>query len=161
MRTLSHDGYEFPVIAGDVPSKHSSFGVVVTAEQYSLSDTQLLGYLIRNGVVPNNHDGRYLKAKVYGVQVQPWKLGSSAHPALAYLDAENQWRYQSNGLPVEGTVTSLEKAKPKVTLVQLTHELHVLAQAIAHQTERKHNLCANHLRNSFADVLKEIQNAAD
>jgi hypothetical protein len=45
------------------------------------------------------------------------------------------------------------------TLEQLTHELHVLAQAIAHQTARKHNLCANHLRNSFADVLKEIQNA--
>jgi hypothetical protein len=135
--------------------------IVVTAEQYSLSDEQLLGYLIRNGVVPNNHDGRYLKAKVYGVQVHPWRLGLVAHPAMAYLDAENVWRYQSTDLPVEGTVSSLEKAKPKVTLVQLTHELHVLAQAIAHQTERKHNLCANHLRNSFADVLKEIQNATN
>jgi hypothetical protein len=47
------------------------------------------------------------------------------------------------------------------TLEQLTYELHVLAQAIAHQTARNHKLCANHLRNSFADVLKEIQNAAN
>jgi hypothetical protein len=160
MRTLSHDGYAFIVIHDQAPAPITAF-IVVTAEQYSLSDTQLLGYLIRNGRVPNNHDGRYIQGKMYGVQVQPWKLGLVAHPALAYLDTDNVWCYQSTGRPVEGTITSLEKAKPKVTLVQLTHELHVLAQAIAHQTERKHNLCANHLRNSFADVLKEIQNAAD
>jgi hypothetical protein len=158
MRTLSHDGYTFNVIDDRAPAPSTGF-IVVTQEQYSLSDTQLLGYLIRSDIVPNNHDGRYLKAKVYGVQVQPWRLGLCAHPALAYLNAENVWLYQSTGLPVEGTVTSLEKSKPKVTLVQLTHELHVLAQAIAHQTERKHNLCATQLRKSFFDVLKEIEYA--
>jgi hypothetical protein len=161
MRTLSHDGYTFNVISGDTPSTNARFGAVVTAEQYSLTDTQLLGYLIRNGIVPNNHDNRYLKAKVYAVQVQPWKLGLVSYPALAYLDAVNQWRYQSTDLPVEGTVTSLEKAKPKFTLVQLTHELHVLAQAIDHQTERKHNLCVTQLRKSFFDVLKEIEYATN
>jgi hypothetical protein len=158
MRILSHDGYVFNVTHKQAPSTGI---IVVTAEQYSLNDTQLLGYLIRNGIVPNNHDGRYIQAKVYAVQVQPWTSKLVAHPALAYLDADNVWRYQSTDLPVEGIVTSLEKAKPKVTLVQLTHELHVLAQAIAHQTERNHKLCANHLRNAFADVLKEIQNAAN
>jgi hypothetical protein len=160
MRTLSHDGYTFNVMHSIAPAPSTGF-IFVTAEQYSLSDMQLLGYLIRNGTVPNNHDGRYLKAKVYAVQVQPWKIGLVAHPALAYLNAENVWCYQNNNLPVEGTVTSLEKAKPKVTLVQLTHELYVLAQAIAHQTERKHNLCVTQLRKSFLDVLKEIEYATN